>query len=95
LRFQVSDRLIMAEVRHKALTTTMKPSDIVAPILNSASKLVALPSSANLKRTARRVKKIANLEPPNPCRLEDFAVPDELKDYDNGLFSLFPVYSSF
>jgi hypothetical protein len=76
--------------------TNKKTADIIAPILNDASELVTLPSNSNLGQIVRRAKKNAAKELPIPRRLEDFTVPDELKNYENGLFlqryHLFPGF---
>jgi hypothetical protein len=77
---------IAAQVREEASTTDKKPADIIAPILNSASEFVALPSTSNLTQIARRAKKAATNELPIPRRLEEFVVPEELQSYENGLF---------
>lgn len=63
---------------------------------NDASELVTLPSNSNLGQIVRRAKKNAAKELPIPRRLEYFTVPDELKNYENGLFlqryHLFPGF---
>jgi hypothetical protein len=73
-------------VREKATTSSNKVPGIVAPILAEANVLVSIPSTKSLVDIGYRARKKVNPTPPNPKSLDEFVVPEALKNHKGGEF---------